>query len=39
MNKRKLRGVRIPLPRQRGGVVESKKLYRRRPRTPRLTTE
>lgn len=33
--RRPLEGVRIPLPRQRGGVVESKKVYKRKPRTER----
>jgi hypothetical protein len=37
MSRRRLRGVRIPLPRQKPSVVESKKVYKRRPRTQRAS--
>ncbi len=32
--KKPLKGVRIPLPRQRGGIHVPKTAYRRKPRTP-----
>jgi hypothetical protein len=34
-----LKGVRIPLPRQRGGVHVPKTAYRRKPRTPKAEAE
>jgi hypothetical protein len=34
-----LAGVRLPLPRQRGGVHVPKTVYRRKPRTPRVAEE
>ncbi len=37
--KRPLRGVRLPLPRQRGGIHEPKTAYRRKPRTPKADAE